>query len=371
MIEENTDVSIHHSIIQSGTVYIAMCYTPRGRQPVCASLTVNEPIGFGSFGRVYKARINQLNRVVALKQVLQKPCQMEDEVDIMCDIEEHCNIVRLLMYFHAQLGNPPQKHLLMALEYMPMTLLDYLEQHGQGSVPLVYVRILSYQLFRGLAFLHSLHICHQDIKPDNMLMDPSTMNLKLGDFGSSRFVGSKVFSPCACPRPYRAPELLANCSSYSTSVDIWSASCVLAEMLKGSLLFDHMEDDQKQMLQIVCMLGTSGLESAKYLMDATGITLVEIGTSTDWKLLLGVDLPPDLEDLLNSCLAYHPDNRIPPLYACAHASYDELRIMVAMKSRMPNGAHLPPLFNFSEQELNVDANLRLQLLPVYMDGRES
>ncbi|KAL7741581.1 hypothetical protein ACLKA6_019354 [Drosophila palustris] len=347
--DANTDFPVRHFLIQSGTIYIAMCHVPRGQQPVCMSLTVNEPIGFGSFGRVYKARMNQSKRLVALKQVLCKS-EMEDEVDFMCHMEEHCNIVQLLLYFYAQLGKPPQRHILMAMEYMPMTLMDYLFEHRHESVPLVYVRILSYQFFRGLAYLHSHNICHHDIKPDNMLMDPLTMSLKIGDFGSARLIGSENLNPIGCPRKYRAPEILANCRSYSASVDIWSAGCVLAEMLKGSPLFDHIEDDQKQLLQIICLLGTSGLEQAKYLTEASGITQVEFGTSADWKFVMGFCLPPDLEHLLNSCLLYDPKNRILPLHACAHASYDELRTMEAMKTRMPNDVHLPPLFNFSEQE---------------------
>lgn len=40
-----------------------------------------------------------------------------------------------------------------------------------------------YQLFRSLAYIHSKGICHRDIKPQNLLLDPSTGVLKLCDFG--------------------------------------------------------------------------------------------------------------------------------------------------------------------------------------------
>jgi serine/threonine protein kinase len=40
-----------------------------------------------------------------------------------------------------------------------------------------------YQLFRSLAYIHSLGICHRDIKPQNLLLDPETAILKLCDFG--------------------------------------------------------------------------------------------------------------------------------------------------------------------------------------------
>lgn len=47
------------------------------------------------------------------------------------------------------------------------------------SPPQVYM----YQLFRSLAYIHSQGVCHRDIKPQNLLVDPETAILKLCDFG--------------------------------------------------------------------------------------------------------------------------------------------------------------------------------------------
>lgn len=49
-----------------------------------------------------------------------------------------------------------------------------------------------YQLFRSLAYIHSQGVCHRDIKPQNLLLDPETGVLKLIDFG--RFVKRTTFS---------------------------------------------------------------------------------------------------------------------------------------------------------------------------------
>lgn len=48
-------------------------------------------------------------------------------------------------------------------------------------------QVYMYQLFRSLAYIHSQGVCHRDIKPQNLLVDPDTAVLKLCDFG--RWVG--------------------------------------------------------------------------------------------------------------------------------------------------------------------------------------
>lgn len=47
----------------------------------------------------------------------------------------------------------------------------------------VLLQLYMYQMFRSLAYIHSVGICHRDIKPQNLLLDPETAVLKLCDFG--------------------------------------------------------------------------------------------------------------------------------------------------------------------------------------------
>ena len=48
---------------------------------------------------------------------------------------------------------------------------------------LLVFQLYMYQLFRSLAYIHSKGVCHRDIKPQNLLLDPESGVLKLCDFG--------------------------------------------------------------------------------------------------------------------------------------------------------------------------------------------
>lgn len=56
------------------------------------------------------------------------------------------------------------------------------EQDWNSDVPCL-SQVYMYQLFRSLAYIHSQGVCHRDIKPQNLLVDPDTAVLKLCDFG--------------------------------------------------------------------------------------------------------------------------------------------------------------------------------------------
>lgn len=104
----------------------------------------------------------------------------------------------------------------------------------------------------------------QDLKPNNLLVDGKTGQLKLADFGLARDFGfpSGAMTARVVTRWYRAPELLFGARLYTGAVDVWAAGCIFAEL----------------MLRTPFLPGDSDLNQLTTIFRA-------LGTPTDWPVL--------------------------------------------------------------------------------------
>ena len=156
---------------------------------------------------------------------------------------KHENIVSLHDVIHTE------NKLMLVFEYMDKDLKKYMDSRGdRGQLDYVTIKSFMQQLLRGIAFCHDNRVLHRDLKPQNLLINTKGQ-LKLADFGLARAFGIPVntFSNEVVTLWYRAPDVLLGSRTYNTSIDIWSAGCIMAEMYTGRPLFPGTtNDDQLQ-----------------------------------------------------------------------------------------------------------------------------
>ncbi|KAJ1971109.1 glycogen synthase kinase 3, partial [Dimargaris xerosporica] len=229
--------------------------------------------------------------------------------------------------------------------------------------PMLEVKLYMYQLFRSLAYIHSVGICHRDIKPQNLLIDPQAGILKLCDFGSAKaLVRGAPNVSYICSRYYRAPELIFGAVHYTTKIDVWSAGCVMAEMILGYPLFPG-ESGIDQLVEIIKVLGTPTWEQIRSMNPKYQDHHFPSIQPHSFSRIFGSQVPPEALDLLKKVLDYTPTARLSAIQAMVHPFFDELRVPGLILS---NNRPLPNLFDFTPAELSIAAELRDQLVPPHV-----
>ena len=328
------------------------------------SYSAERIIGNGSFGVVFQATVVETGSVVAIKKVLQDKRFKNRELQIMRQLVKnpHGNIVGLKHCFYSQGDKQDELYLNLVLEYVPETVYSISRHHQKSKIPLptLYVKLYMYQLSRALSHIHSMGICHRDIKPQNLLLNPENHQLKLCDFGSAKaLVKGEPNVSYICSRYYRAPELIFGSTDYSTAIDIWSQGCVGAELLLGQPLFPG-DSGVDQLVEIIKVLGTPTRDEISAMnSNYTEFKFPQI-KACQWKKVFRSKTPEDAISFISGMLAYAPTSRIQPLPGCAHAFFDELRDETC---RLPSGKVLPPLFDFTNHERTMVPGLIDRLTP--------
>ena len=210
-------------------------------------------VGSGGLGIVYRARDRVIGEQVALKvlrpEVLasddQAAARLADELRVARRIS-HRNVVRM-----HDIGESDGV-MFLTMEYVDGASLATIIE-TRGALPPSAVIPIARQLLRALAVMHAEGVVHGDLKPANLLLDPSGV-LKLTDFGIARVVrlASRERSPGESSRrepvarlagavvgtpEYMAPEQLIGAAA-SVASDIYAAGVVLHECLTGATPFD-------------------------------------------------------------------------------------------------------------------------------------
>ncbi len=131
-----------------------------------------------------------------------------------------------------------RNYLYLVTEYVEgQTLTQWMIDHSEPDMEIV--RGISEQIAKGLYAFHKLEMLHQDLRPDNIMID-KTGTVKIIDFGSARVAGILEMTPFAernnllGTAQYTAPEYFLGEAGTARS-DLFSLGVMTYQMLTGKL----------------------------------------------------------------------------------------------------------------------------------------
>lgn len=199
---------------------------------------IEELIGLGGMGVVYKAHDLRLKRPVALKLVTPSLARDERfrerfarEAELVMSLE-HPNVVPI--YDAGEVDGRV---------YLAMRLVDGTDLgsvlRGEGALEPARAVAICRQVASALDAAHARGLVHRDVKPSNVLLD-SDEHVYLADFGLTRRFDDETGDPVgdrSIGTPaYLAPEQLDG-QSVDGRADVYSLGCLLYECLTGERVF--------------------------------------------------------------------------------------------------------------------------------------
>jgi WD40 repeat protein/tRNA A-37 threonylcarbamoyl transferase component Bud32 len=270
--------------------------SPAGERPVIPGYDVIRELGRGGMGVVYQARHIQLNRMVALKMVLNADLARPEvltrflfEAEVVARVQ-HPNVVQI-HEVGAHNGRP-----YFALEYADGGTLEQLLAGRPWPQP--QAAALVQTLARATHAAHLQGIVHRDLKPRNVLISAGGTP-KITDFGLAKPLQSEggltVTGAVLGTPAYMSPEQASGARrAIGPASDVWSLGIILHELLTGTVPFR----------------GPTPLDVLRQVVSDP----LPLPSSR------GHRLDPDLETICRKCLEKEPPRR----YASAEALADDL-----------------------------------------------
>ncbi len=214
---------------------------------------IEDTLGVGGMGIVYRATYIKTGQVVALKALAPELCadpkvakRFEREMEILKKLK-HPNIIK----YYGGVSTPNQQF--YAMEMIAGGGLDVLLRK-QGRFTWQQTVDYSMQIAKALEYAHNAGVVHRDLKPANLLINKDGV-LKLTDFGIARDSQATQLTQAGKTvgtLAYMAPEQITGKTPITRRTDLYALGCLMFQLLTGrtpfesatqpELLFKHLDE---------------------------------------------------------------------------------------------------------------------------------
>jgi len=294
---------------------------------------VNQMLGKGAYGIVWKCEEKTTGEVIALKKIFGAFQNATDaqrtfrEIIFLQGLADHENIITLLDVINAE----NDKDIYLVFEYMETDLHAVIRANILEDV---HKRYIIYQLLKALKYMHSGAVIHRDLKPSNLLLNSECL-VKVADFGLARSIEFKeeeqtqVLTDYVATRWYRAPEILLGSTDYTKGVDMWSVGCILGELMLGKPIFPG-NSTMNQLERVMEYTGRPNKVDLEAINSPYAETMLDTLSPDNVEVQSWTSLFPSAEtdtiDLLTQLLQFNPNKRINVEESLCHAYVEQFHV---------------------------------------------
>lgn len=217
---------------------------------IIGSYRIEQKIGEGGMGAVYRGRDLMLEREAAIKALRPELARQAELVArfrteaVTLAKLNHSNIA--MLYSFLRHGDD----YFMMMEFVRGRTLEEVIRH-EGALDVERAVRLFCQALDGIAHAHALGVIHRDIKPANVMLT-ATDDVKVMDFGIARVLGTARQTKTGRlvgTLEYMSPEQMRG-QETDTRADIYSLGVLLYEMLTGRVPFQCNSDYELMRAQV-------------------------------------------------------------------------------------------------------------------------
>ena len=198
----------------------------------------DECLGSGSYGKVCKAKLNELPCAAKLLHIILFQFEDPRSQTIQRRFEQECEILKTMRHpnvvQYLGMTHDPQSGLpILLMELLDGNLTNFLE-HSDEPLPYHLQVDLWHDIALALTYLHSKHIIHRDLSGNNVLLIAGS-RAKVSDFGMSKLsvVDASMSRLTQCPGTplYMSPEALRTPPIYTDKLDVFSSGVVAIQII--------------------------------------------------------------------------------------------------------------------------------------------